>query len=185
MRVLVFREITRDKLFYMEVIGKLKGQNRVAYFPVDHLAHVFLRGHFLGVFAVAGDSAAHQDSLEVQAFAYFLARVVQAAPQAHALIVGVDENLDPVEIVPVRVMIGQIPGGYLVIGMVVPEFFVVHNQAEGCGNHLALVLDTDLAFREPFQVLGEFGLGPVHAHDPVYLFHYFLQVREVVYFERS
>jgi len=64
----------------------------------------------------------------------------------------------------------------LPVGVAVAVTAVFDNQADGGGDHFAVVLDADLPFREAGDLRGELFAGPGAVHVGVNQFHDFLHI---------
>jgi hypothetical protein len=67
----------------------------------------------------------------------------------------------------------------LPVGVTVAVAAVFHNQADGGGDHFAVVLDADLPFREAGDLRGELLAGPGAVHVGVNQLHDFLHIAVV------
>ncbi len=146
------------------------------------LFDVLLRRHLVGQAAVAGNTPAQDDLLEVEVHAQFLARVVQAAGQAQFAVVGMDEHVDAVERVAVGVVVAQAAvADDLPVGVLVPEAIVVDDHADRRGDDLALGLDAELALAEHLELPRE-DLALPRTHVRVHAVHDLVDVVVVAEF---
>jgi hypothetical protein len=86
-----------------------------------------------------------------------------------------DEDIHTVQGVAVGIVGGEIAvTDDLPVGVTVAVAAVVHDQADGGGHHLAVVLDADLPFREAGDLRGELLATPGAVHAGVDQLHDFL-----------
>ena len=91
-----------------------------------------------------------------------------------------DEDVHAVQGVAIGIVGGDIAvADDLPVGMAVAVVAVVHEQADGGGHHLAVILDADLPFREAGDLRSELLAGPGAVHVGVDQFHDLLHVAVV------
>jgi hypothetical protein len=165
----------------VKIVGELEGQDWVRDLVVLHLFHVLLRGHLPGDLGVARYTATGDDRAQVQLLAEFLARVIQAPPQAQPPVIRVHEDVHPVQRVAIGIVRGQeAVAGDLPVAVVIAEAPVFDDQADRRGHHLAVILDADLTLGETRDLGSELILTPGTVQVRVDPFHDLADVRVVL-----
>ncbi len=145
----VLGHIGAEHPFDIEVVGDLERQCGVVDILVLDLLNVFEGRHFPGVLLVVGNTPAGNDGLEVEVAAQLLARVVQTPPQSQPPVIRIHEQIHTVKDIAVGIVGSEVVvAGNLVVGVLVAELAVIHNDREAGRGHLAAVLDTELPLRK-------------------------------------
>ena len=98
---------------------------------------------------IVRDSAAKHDGLQIEFLTQFLAVLVHTASQAQATIVWMNEHLDAIEDVAMRVMgVEGLVARDLGVGVVAFHHVIVDDDGEGAAHDLVIHDDDHLTFRE-------------------------------------
>ena len=123
----------------MEVVRQLEVEHRVVNFPCTYLLYVLLWPHLAGILVVVRYSSAEHYCLEVQFLTELFAVFVHSASKAQSAVVGVDEHLDAIEYVSVRVVgIERLVAGDLGVGVVAFHHVVIDYNAQRAADNLVV-----------------------------------------------
>ncbi len=151
----------------MKFVGELEREHRVVNGLFTHFGDVLLRGELLGVLVVIGDASAEHHGTQVELLAELLAGFVQTPAEPHAAELGMDEDLDTVQHVPLEAVgIEGVTAGGLHIGVVEPQLVDVNDDGERAAGELAVHEDAELALGEQVHQPGN-GLALPQASAPV------------------
>jgi hypothetical protein len=148
-RLDVLRQVVLEHLADREAVRELRGQRGILELLADDPLDVLLGRHLVGDLGVAGDPPGDQDRAQVAPHRELAARLVQAARQPLAAVLGIDDDVDPVQGVALGVVVADVAVVRDVLERVVgAEVLLVDDQRARGGDQDAVVFDAELALRE-------------------------------------
>ena len=145
----------------MEVVRELEGQHRIVDLARTDLLDILLRTHPVGVLVIVGDAPPEHDRLQVELLAQLLAVVVHASRQTQPPVFGVDEDLDAVEDVALRIVRAE---GFIArnlgVGVVALDHVVIDDDRESTAHDLVVHDRYDLPFGKDLDELVDLLTGP-------------------------
>ena len=125
--------------------AQVGAQRLVGHFAGHHLLYILLRGHFAGVFDVAGYKPIGHHAAQVVALHELLARFIKKLGNAQAAVAAVHANVGPVERIAAGIMRGKGAAACdLFIGVGLRVILKLHNQRGGIAHHFAVQFGQNL-----------------------------------------